>query len=359
MTTTHFSWRQISSLAALNAAIVISWIAYHNYQPKLLEKFGSQDLSFFLIVAQSLILVIIPPIAGKVADIMISKNSNYFVVFTIGVSVTAMIFMSVAFSLQTVPFSIVKTLLPFLLVLWLISMNIFHSPANSMLELFASKEQLPIAMALITLITELIYSIEPIVIYIIEFFGASLTFLTGGILIILTGYFFRKNAGDAVFKRETSESSNRTNYLLVLISGLVFGLALSVIMNVLPEKVGQNQLLNNQFSNPQFFVSVVLAISALLAFPISFRVRRLGVRVSLITGAILAILGGLIIINIDMPIVFYTGCIVFSLAFSIISVSAFPFALSNLSHSKVTYGTGLFFGMSELPNGLFNLLSSL
>lgn len=31
-------WREVYSLALLNAAVVISWIAYHEYQPVLMEK---------------------------------------------------------------------------------------------------------------------------------------------------------------------------------------------------------------------------------------------------------------------------------------------------------------------------------
>src|ERR1700741_4344697 len=82
------NWAQIWSLAGLNAAVVISWIAYHNYQPKVVQGFGLKELSFFLIVAQAIILVIIPPIAGIIGDYMIKKNGKRFVVFTVGAGAT-------------------------------------------------------------------------------------------------------------------------------------------------------------------------------------------------------------------------------------------------------------------------------
>jgi len=90
------NWKQIFSLGALNAAVVISWIAYHNYQPKLLEKFELTGLGTFLNVAQAIVLVFIPPLAGMVGDYFIRKNGNHFIVFMIGISVTAMVFMAVA-----------------------------------------------------------------------------------------------------------------------------------------------------------------------------------------------------------------------------------------------------------------------
>ena len=33
-------WKQLWSLASLYASIIIGWIAYQNYQPKLLIQFG-------------------------------------------------------------------------------------------------------------------------------------------------------------------------------------------------------------------------------------------------------------------------------------------------------------------------------
>src|SRR5258708_27577572 len=95
------NWSQVYSLLALNAAIVISWIAYHNYQPKVLEIFHFTELRLFLIIAQGLILVLIPPVAGIVGDYLIKKNGNRLVVFTVGISVTAMVFMLVAFTVGT------------------------------------------------------------------------------------------------------------------------------------------------------------------------------------------------------------------------------------------------------------------
>jgi hypothetical protein len=38
----NIHWKQVWSLAALFASIVIGWIAYFNYQPALLQSFGLQ-----------------------------------------------------------------------------------------------------------------------------------------------------------------------------------------------------------------------------------------------------------------------------------------------------------------------------
>ena len=57
-------WPEVFSLAGLSAAIVISWIAYHEYQPVIIEQFNFSELASFLVLAKGIILVIIPPFAG-------------------------------------------------------------------------------------------------------------------------------------------------------------------------------------------------------------------------------------------------------------------------------------------------------
>mgnify|MGYP003578267933 FL=1 len=49
--TATIHWKQIWSLAALYASIIIGWIAYQNYQPKLLVQFQFTDYTLFLTVS--------------------------------------------------------------------------------------------------------------------------------------------------------------------------------------------------------------------------------------------------------------------------------------------------------------------
>jgi hypothetical protein len=44
----QIEWKQLWSLAALYGSIVIGWIAYHNYQPKLLVQFDFTQYTFLL-----------------------------------------------------------------------------------------------------------------------------------------------------------------------------------------------------------------------------------------------------------------------------------------------------------------------
>lgn len=360
-TESKINWNQIGSLVALNAAVVISWIAYHNYQPKVLQLFNFTELSFFLVVAQGVILVCIPPLAGIIGDKVISSNGNRFLVFTIGTSVTAMVFMCVAFTVGTANTVNLTAALPFMIVVWLISMNIFHSPANSMLELFAPAKQLPTAMAFMTMTTELLYALEPVVVWFVDLIGPVLTFATGGVLLIVTGYFFRRTTSNISLSRDYEETkAQKSNFPLVLTIGLVLGLATGILMNTFPDLLATKL---SEYSNTALggnhFVSIILGISALSAWPISIVTQKNKMSNNVLFGALFTFISVAMVMMAPEKYSTIISCICFALSYSLFNVSAFPFALTRLSARTITFGAGIFFGSAELADNLMNILQNI
>src|SRR5258706_1066534 len=352
------NWNQVYSLLALNAAIVISWIAYHNYQPKALEIFHFTELKLFLIIAQGLILVLIPPVAGVLGDFMIKKNGNSLVVFTVGVSVTAMVFMLVAFTVGASSTINLTADLPFMIVVWLISMNVFHSPANSMLELFAPAKDLPAAMALIVLTNELLAAFEPLIIEFVNLIGPVATFSLGGVLILTTGYFFRKATGNVKFERDSEEATSKENkYFNVLIAGLTLGFASALIKNYMADWM----LSKPNFSitdDSSILVSGVLFISDVAAVHLVRYINKLGITTSLIYGLIVTFASLALIYFIPSSAATIVLSVIVGLSFSFASVAAFPYALSHLSPRHVTLGAGMFFGSVEVAESIINYLQA-
>lgn len=354
---TKSNWNQIYGLMGLNAAIVISWIAYHNYQPKVLELFHFTHLSYFLVVAQAVILVFIPVFAGWVGDIMIKKNGNSLVVFTVGISVTAMVFMCVAFVVGSTNMINLTKALPVMIVVWLISMNIFHSPANSMLELFAPAKKLPAAMAMMVLTTDLLYAFEPVVVNIVDWMGPVVTFACGGLLLIVTGYFFKKTTQDFNFSRTTEESKGvESNFVAVLAVGLAFGLVYATVKNLMPLWLLAKSDVPLPMHTHGLFVSIVLITAALAAWPLSFQVDKIGLRRSVIIGLLGASVSLILVYFLPLAYPAFVCALVTGVFLSLASVSAFPFALQNLSVKSITIGSGLFFGSFELAEGIMGIL---
>jgi hypothetical protein len=353
-------WPQIYSLAALNAAVIISWIAYHEYQPKLLQSFGLTEFSYFLFLSKALVLIFVPCAAGFIGDYLIRKSSNYFIVLTTGISVTAMTFMLVATIVKTGPDSILADLLPVMVVLWLIAMNIFHTPANSLVELFAPVNQLPVVMGVIVMVTEILFALEPVVVYLVEFLGATATFAFGGILIAAAGLTFRKYASESANEKETEENfqeKRTSNLLLVFIIGLIAGFCHAMINGFLPWKFQTFRYELFSMWKPAYFASLMFMVAAIATLPVSRLAGDKSPSKILIAAVLLfalAITGAFATSEIY---IFVMCSILCAVAFTMVSVTAFPFALRNLNASQVTFGTGIFFGSSEISDAIFDLVT--
>jgi MFS family permease len=350
------NWNQIYGLMALNAAIVLSWIAYHNYQPKVLELFNFKELTFFLVMAQAVILVFIPVVAGWLGDRMIKKNGNSLVVFTIGISVTAMVFMCVAFIVGSTEMINLTKALPVMIVVWLISMNIFHSPANSMLELFAPAKKLPAAMAMMVLTTDLIYALEPVVVNIVDWMGPVVTFASGGVLLVVSGYYFRSTTQHVNFSRDTVEASAKeSNFMPVIIAGLAFGVVDALVKELLPNWLISKSDVQLPMHTSGWFVFMVLIVAAVAAWPLSFQVEKIGEKKGMTIGLVGGLISLALVYVMPWAYVALVMALIAGVFLSLASVAAFPFALKNLSVKNVTLGTGIFFGCVEVTAGLINI----
>ena len=357
--TDSIQWRQLWSLAALYGSIVIGWIAYQNYQPKLLEKFHFTEFTLFLAIAQGLILIVTPPVAGKIGDRFRVKQGHRLPIITLGISFAAMVFMAVAFTLFTNPGEIFRWILPVLIIFWLIAMSIFTSPALSTIELFTPIERMPKAMALLTIVGNLLYALEPVIVDIIDFLGAPLTFVTGGLVVFLAGYLLRENSL-SLFKQKRDfvkarlEDSGERQWSFIFMMGIGMGLATSVMFNLFPPVY--NSLLG---VDGKWMLVMILVLSAALSMPLSNVVNRLGLRRSFFRG--------MVVVLMSMAAIFMAGSawllilltIIFTVVYTILSVSTLPLAIQLARGDEKVFCVGIFFSGVALPDAVIQILMNL
>lgn len=350
-------WKQLWSLASLYASIVIGWIAYHNYQPKLLVKFNFTDFSFLLTLASGVILVVTPLVAGRLGDRYRFKKGHRLPIISTGISFAAMIFMAVAFTLLSNPGEVFKWVLPVLIVLWLVAMSIFTSPALSTLELFTPVDQLPSAMAILTIVGNLIYALEPVIVDIIDYIGAPLTFIAGGTVVFLSGYALQKNASglfnihEFSAKEEAAANTHRSRYVYIFILGIALGFATTVLFNFFPE-VLQASLKPYFDLEGKWLIVGILLISAIISWPATSLIKKYGMEV--------VFWGSLALIGISMSGVIFLSdawivlimALLFAFTFTTLSVSSLPLAIKNAGYYEKVFCVGIFFSGVELPEAI-------
>jgi MFS family permease len=359
-------WKQLWSLAALYASIIIGWIAYANYQPKLLVQFQFTDFAFFLAVSQAIILVLTPPVAGLMGDRYRFEKGHRIPVISSGISFAAMVFMAVAFTLFTNPGETFKWILPVLIVLWLISMSIFTSPALSTVELFTPVDRLPKAMALLTIVANLIYAIEPVIVDIIDYLGAPITFIAGGAVTLASGYAMKKNSLGLFKQTDNKEGSaepgqnttTKSAYGFIFFLGVILGISTTVMFNLFPDTLALKfaAILNN--ADGKILLVSMLVLSALISWPISNFINRYSMERVFWMSCLLIVLSTAVIFLVQPAWIVAIMAIVFTVTFTSLSVSSLPLALSRSGYYEKVFCVGVFFSGAALPEGIFESIQA-
>lgn len=360
--TSELKWREVYSLGFLNAAVAISWIAYHEYQPVLMENLQITHLIDFMLIAKAIVLVLIPPIAGLISDYILRKNGKHMIIFTVGIGATAMIFMVVASLISTAHLMDMRQILPVMIVLWLVCMNLFVSPANSMIEAFAPAKKLPIVMGFLFLVTELVYAIEPVVVALVLFFGDTLTFVVGGVLIAASGIIFHRVSRDEVLQRKADllkrdrvpGKQTAISYLSIVMIGLFLGIGKAFLIEFLP---GHIETSFPKYAEYGEYISFgILGFCAISGFAVSRSIAKMKLSKVIITSFIVLLAGVFILLFSPSFEILLAGAIIIAIAFTLINISGLPFAIQNLSVRHVTYGVGIYIGASEVLTGMFEYM---
>ncbi len=360
----QIEWKQLWSLAALYGSIVIGWIAYHNYQPKLLTQFNFTEFSFALILAQSIILVITPPIAGRIGDRFRFKSGHRIPIISSGISFAAMIFMAVAFTLLGNPGEIFKWVLPVLIVLWLISMSIFTSPALSTLELFTPIDKLPRAMAVLTIVANLIYSLEPVIVDLIDYLGAPITFICGGVVVFVSGYALKKNSlslFSSQSQRPRAEirfDTQRSNYLYIFFMGAALGLTTTLLFNYFPDLLQANLGYIISWEGKWLLVGI-LVVTAVLSLPASDFINRIGVYKSFWWSFLINSLTLIGLFGISSGWVTLLLLLIYTISFTLLSISSLPLAIEEANYYEKVFCVGIFFSGVALPDGMVEIIQAM
>lgn len=355
-------WKQVIALLLLDVSVIISWIAYHEFQPKILENFGLSEMAFPFLIWQALIVIVTPAVAGFIADQQKEKTGKRLPIINFGINVVAMIFMAVAITLFIEPTGWIVWIIPIAVTGWLISMNIFRSPAISLIERFVPQRQLPAVLAIFVFCLEIAYSLEPVIVDLLNFLGAPITFLVGGTLIFTSGIYLKKTFKSvSTIKLDdnaygTDTKSGKSKFWVVITLSIVLGIYTTLILKFIPN------LINDRFGALDLRISgnalatALLIISACFSLLLGRHVNKDNIDVFAVWGILgfSVAFGTLVVFGGGIATLF--SILFLTIFFSFLSVSALPLALYELSAKQTIFGIGLFYGFLELGEYGWNIL---
>jgi len=355
--------KQIVSLAALEAAITIGWLAYEKYQPQLLLKFSFTQFASILLIAQGVLGAIFHPLSGKWADKAFKEKGSKFPVIISGAAFAAVIFVAVSFALRTDPNSSLKWILPVLVVLWLAAMATFHSPAISLVESFAPVHKFPQVAAILTMVFGVIYTIEPFLMQILDALGLTITFILGGVLVLLTAYTIKNisitpptEEDKKLMERVVVEGSRKTDLFL---TGFFVGLFKTLILFAIPAVWVHHKFFTTArdfFKDPDYIQSAMLLFSAILAIPISKIAEKWTAEKAIVRGCVIAFILAVPSLLIRNQTFSFVMLILMGAVYSLLAIASLPYILHRAKAGHAGHSIGLYYGGTAASTALILLL---
>ncbi len=246
-TSNQVRWLQVWSLAAVQGAISLTWIAYGAYLPKFIEQVFSyppsqaQQFASLLLVIESAIAVIIEPLFGALSDRWQRWYSSRMPMVIAGAIAATVVFMGLpAIVIFGGANEVVRLILPWLAVLWAMIMSTFRSPVICLLGSFAGATKLALAGSVLTLVGGLVGSLRPLASQFILGLGAPFTFTIASISLLAGGASLRV-AMTYIPKQLNPDQENLPildfwrNLAIVMLVGAGIGLGIRLMMgDVMP-----------------------------------------------------------------------------------------------------------------------------
>ncbi|WP_445246861.1 hypothetical protein [Microcoleus sp. OTE_8_concoct_300] len=352
-------WRQVGGVAALQAAITLTWMLYRLYLPQLLAGFGFAGFDRGITILEDALAVTIEPFAGWLSDKQRHWMGTRFPLIVVSTILSSVLFIAIpAIFIFGNPVSPLRWMLPVVIVAWSIAMAMFRSPAVSLLGQYATQTQLPQAMSLLVFVGGLAAAARPVAGDFILNLGPAFAFAIGSFVLLGAVAFLRSVNPDAAVSElppdtAISERVSITALGLVAVTGMAVAWGSRAMGERILPHVFQTQIAGVDSKLLMAGFSVALAFASLLAGVIAVR-----------WGNQRTLLGGLVATAVLLLIMVFSqgfvmvAAIVLAVVFtnSLIITAVVPFALSLVPPRRGGLGVGFYFGGFSLGMTFYSLV---
>lgn len=360
-------WRQVSSLAIVQGAVVLCWVIYRLYVPQLLAGFGFPGLDRSIFILEDTLTILAEPITGAISDRQRQWVGTRFPLLALGAIASSTLFIaipaififggSVSNPTGSTELANWRWILPVVLVIWALVMAILRSPVMSLLGEYAVTTNLPQAMSLLILVGGLAGAFKPAMSNHLLSMGPGAAFAIGSFVLLGAVAVLRAaNPSATVLPPSPQTDTDRISLpRLALIAVMGVGVAWGTRVlwgDVLPKVLASGW--------PQFDrtllsigIGVALAFASLPAGILAVKVgnQRVTWAGSGVTAILLLVLalsqGGIVIAGLAIALI---------ASYSLVANGTIPVALSLVPSHRGGLGIGMYFGGFSLGMTSYTLI---
>ena len=352
-------WRQVGGVAALQAAITLTWMLYRLYLPQLLAGFGFAGFDRGITILEDSLAITIEPFAGWLSDKQRHWMGTRFPLIVVGTILSSVLFIAIpAIFIFGNPVSPLRWMLPVVIVAWSMAMAMFRSPAVSLLGQYATQTQLPQAMSLLVFVGGLAGAARPLSGDFILNLGPAFAFAIGSFVLLGAVAFLRSVNPDAALSElppdtAISERVSITALGLVAVTGMAVAWGSRAMGERILPHVFQTQIAGVDSKLLMAGFSLALAFASMLAGVIAVRwgnQRTLlgGLVATAVLLLIMVFSQGFVMVAATVLAVIFTN--------SLIITAVVPFALSLVPPRRGGLGVGFYFGGFSLGMTFYSVV---
>ena len=349
-------WLQVCGLGMVQGAIALSWVIYNFYLPKLLVQFGfSKSLAISLLVLENALAVFMEPLMGSLSDNKQRWVASRFPFIMLGVLLSSGLFIAIPCVVTFVPpTTVLKFILPPLVVAWALAMTVFRSPVLSLLGRYAMPKSLPMAASVLTLIGGIIGSFRIAANDLLLSFGPVITFAFGSFVLLGSATVLRfihppQVVSDEPVDKHQAESPPPISFP-ALGSIFILGGSFAWGYRTLLDGVSKFLKLDLNTDNIQLQMVAFGLLAAFAALPAGLIAKKIGNRKAMLAGT-----GIVALLMLLLPLVGANIILLVPLAISssFILNGTVPFAIEMVPPDYGGLGKGMLFGGVGLAMSIF------
>jgi hypothetical protein len=186
------SWPLVYALSGLQVVVTIAWMAYADFQPKLLEGFALTALASPLAIYLGLTGSILAPLVGSLSDRVARRSGDRIPVIASGGLLAGATFVAVASTAIAQPVGVLRYVLVGLIGLWVAAMTVLQAPALSLLPQSASSRDWPLVASPLVVATVLPAALWPFVRQSLDRLGGPSVFVATGVVLVIATLALRR-----------------------------------------------------------------------------------------------------------------------------------------------------------------------
>ena len=352
----------VYALAAVQLVVTSGWMAYAQFQPKLLERFGLTELASPLALYLGLTGSILSPAVGWLGDRVARRGKARVPIMATGGLLAGATFVAVALTTAVHLVGAFRWLLVGLIALWVAAMTVLQAPALSLIPATARPERWPVATAPLVVATVLPIAVWPFVREALDRSGGPLVFAAGGVAVVIATLALRRTANASVAAvpkpvrpgvsglLRVGIGAALVAFILGSVSALVTQLAGVVVPGILAARVGGGEAARGVIA------AIPLGISAVVAPSVAPLTVASGKQVPLVASVVTAIVCGLAASLCGSILTATIVAVLTGGALAVFLDCALPFAFELLPSNAFGLSSGLYLGGAFAGSRLLSAL---